>query len=86
MTSVKMHKLTTEEVNNKAMSFSKGNAILLEEMEVQTQDELDEEIGKLVGDVSKEVADELGHEHAWSDPLRFDWELCYQTRLIKMAD
>ncbi len=38
-------------------------------MEAQSQDKLGEEIGKLVGDVSKEVADELGYDkYTWSDP------------------
>ncbi len=68
-----MHKLTKEEVESNVMSFSKGSASLLEEMEAQTQDELDEDIGK-------------HNKYAWSNPMRSDWELIYQTRLVKMAD
>ena len=65
--------ITKIQVEKKVTDLQAASASLLLEMQVQTQEQLEQEIAKIVPDeVSKEVAEELTYGgFNWADPLRW---------------
>ena len=79
---------TKKQVEKKISYFQNANAELLEEMQVQRQEQMEIQIGKLIpDDLSQQVVEELTYgSFSFADPLRWVWEMCYLFRLQTLKD
>ena len=83
-----MPQITKMTVEKSVADLQSANAELLLEMGVQTQEQLEKEMGKIIPEaLSQQVTEELTYgSFSWADPLRWMWEMTYQTRLKKLKE